>query len=126
MSNAYNPGEREQPFPSPQWPPIQDLDSIDVTGKRRDGGVDLFIAASQPIDASADTLESIRRKVDTYLTALDSEEFRAELGHPPLDRTRIIIVCEHAIHPVAMSVIDEYTGRAAARGVRLEVQRPTA
>ena len=39
-----------EPFSRPEWPPIQDPDRIDITGKRRDGGVDLVIVASQPID----------------------------------------------------------------------------
>ena len=126
MSNPFRRHDPDQSFPRPEWPPIQDLDRINVTGKRRDGGVDLFIVASQPVDVSEETLESIRRKVNTYLMALRSEEFWAELGHPPPDRTRIIIACEHPIHPAAMSVIDECAALAAGRGVRLEVQRPPA
>jgi hypothetical protein len=37
-------------------PPIQNLDAIDVLGKRVDGGVDLAITCSGPLDDSADTL----------------------------------------------------------------------
>ena len=113
----------EEPFPTPEWPPIQELDSIDITGKRPDGGVDLAIVASQPIDDSPQTLESIRRKVGTYLEAIGLEGFQAEMGYPPRDRTTIIIVCDHPIHPRAQTVIEECRASAAAEGVRLEVRK---
>src|SRR5262245_48133852 len=113
----------EEPFPTPPWPPIQSLDSIDITGKRHDGGVDLVIVASQPIDGSPQTLESIRRKVGTYLKAIGLEEFQAEMGHPPPGKTAIIIACEHPIHPKALAVISQCQAAAAARGVRLEVRK---
>jgi hypothetical protein len=37
-------------------PPIQNLDSFDIVGKRGDGGIDLVIVCSGPVDDSADTL----------------------------------------------------------------------
>src|SRR5262249_40852959 len=69
------------------------------------------------------TLESIRRKVGTYLTAIGLEEFQAEMGHPPPEKTAIIIACEHPIHPKALAVIAQCRAVAAARGVRLEVRK---
>jgi hypothetical protein len=99
------------------------LDSIDIIGKRRDGGLDLAIVASQPIDASPTTLDSIRRKVRTYLTTISLEEFQAEFGHPPREKTVIIIACEHSIHPEALAVIAQCRVAAAAQGVRLEVRK---
>jgi hypothetical protein len=100
------------------------LDRVDVTGKRRDGGVDLFIVASQPIDDSESTPESIRHKVRTYLTVIGLDEFQAEMGYPPRERISIIIECKHPIHPKSQAVIEEVRAIAAAQGVRLEVRNP--
>ena len=123
MSKPLARKSAEKPFPKPEWPPIQELDSIDLTGKRRDGGVDLIIVASQPIDDSAKTLKSIRHKVQTYLTVVELEEFQAEMGDPPLDKTAILLLCEHLIHAKALAVIAQCRVTAAAQGVRLEVRK---
>src|SRR5262245_33873334 len=123
MGNPFHRKSADKPFPKPEWPPIQELDNIDITGKRRDGGVDLVIVASQPIDDSPETLESIRHKVQTYLTAIGLEEFQAEVGHPPRDKTTILLLCEHPIHPKALTVIAQCRVTAAAEGVRLEVRK---
>jgi hypothetical protein len=123
MWNPFRRKPAEESFPKPEWPPIQDPDNIDIIGKRRDGGVDLAIVASQPIDVSPETLESIRRKVRTYLTVIGLEEFQAEMGHPPRDQTAIILTCEHPIHPTALAVIAQCRADAAAQGVRLEARK---
>jgi hypothetical protein len=123
MWNPFRRKPTEEPFPKPKWPPIQQLDRVDLVGKRRDGGVDLVIVASQPIDDGPETLGSIRQKVGTYLAVIGSEEFQAEMGHPPRDKTAIIIVCEHPIHPRALATIAQCRAAAAAQGVRLEVRK---
>lgn len=122
MWNPFRCKPVEKQFPKPKWPPIQQLDNIDITGKRRDGGVDLVIIASQPVDDSSATLESIRHKVQTYLTVIGLEAFQAEMGRPQPEKVAVIIVCEHPIHPTAQEVIEECRGLAAAQGVRLEVR----
>jgi hypothetical protein len=123
MWNPFSRKPADAMFPKPQWAPIQALQSIDIMGKRRDGGVDLIITASQPLDDTAEVLESIRRKVGTYLAVIDLDEFQTEMGHPPRDKTTIIISCEHPIHPTAQAVIAECQITAARRGVRLEVRK---
>jgi hypothetical protein len=54
---TYSADHSNIAFPKPRWPPIQDLESVDIAGQRKDGGVDLAIIASQPLDDSADTLQ---------------------------------------------------------------------
>ena len=122
----WNPFRRKpvgEPFPKSAWPPIQNLDSLDIIGKRTDGGVDLVITASQPIDDSPQTMESIRRKVGTYLEAFGLERFQVEFGFPPQDKCAIIIACEHPIHATAQAVIEECRAQAAAHGIRLEIRK---
>jgi hypothetical protein len=123
MWNPFRRQHARSPFPKPKWPPIQSLDSIDVIGKRNDGGVDLVIVASQPIDDSSETLEAVRRKIRNYLLAIGQEEFKAEIGDAPREKTAIIILCEHQIHPEALSLIAKFRDLAAAQGVQLEVRR---
>lgn len=109
-------------FQKPNWPPIQDLDSVDITGKRKDGGIDLFIAVSQPLDGSADTLAAIRQKIGYYLDVIDLPEFQAEMEYPPRDLTTVVLECPFPIHPWAESVIAECQATAAVRGVRIVVR----
>jgi hypothetical protein len=122
MWNPFRRKPAEEPFPKPQWQPIQQLDNIDLTAKRRDGGIELVIVASQPLDDSSETLGCIRQKVGTYLAVIGLDEFQNEMGHPPRDKTTIIIICEHPIHPKALAVIAQCRATAAAQGVRLEVR----
>jgi hypothetical protein len=121
MATPEQSGNPTGAFPKPAWPPIQNLDSVDITGKRKDGGVDLVIAVSQPLDDSTDTLDRIRRKVCYYLDVIELEEFQVEMGHPLRDRTSVIIRCDFPIHPRALAVIGECRAAAAKRGVRLAV-----
>jgi hypothetical protein len=113
----------EPPFPKPEWPPIQNLESVDLTGQRRDGGVDLVIVASQPLDDAAETLDSIRQKVACYLEVIDLPGFQAEMNYPPRSRTKIILRCDHPIHPRAAAVIAECQASAGERGVQFVVQQ---
>lgn len=80
------------------------------------------IVASQPLDASPETLDVLRRKIDNYVATIDVEAFQEEMGYPPQEHTRIIIACDYPVHPKAMAVIDEGKRLAAARGIRLELQ----
>lgn len=125
MKNSNSSSRRKPaaaPFPKPEWPPIQKLDSVDITAKRKDGGVQLAIVASQPLDDADETLASIRQKVGTYLAVIDSEEFQAEMGHPPRDKTAIVLLCEHPIHPKALTVLSQCRTAASAKGVTFEVR----
>ena len=74
-------------------PPIQNLDSVDLTGKRRDGGVDLFIVSSSHLDGSLPTQQLIKDKLETYLAALAHPEFRQEFGVPHPLRMAIVLAC---------------------------------
>jgi hypothetical protein len=119
------PDDPNAAFPKPQWAPIQDVENVDLTGKRQDGGVDLLIVASQLLDDAADTLNRIRRKVAYYLDVIDLPEFQADMEFPPRDQTTIILSCDYPIHPLAATVIAECQASAGQRGVRLVVQQKT-
>jgi hypothetical protein len=118
--------EKKKAFPKPKWPPIQDLESVDIVAKRKDGGVDLIIIASQPLDDSANTLDSIRDKVAYYLDVIDVPEFQDEVGNPPRSKTSILLCCDFPIHPRAEAVIAKCQAAARKRRVRLVVQQDEA
>lgn len=110
-------------FPKPAWPPIQDVQSVDISAKRKDGGVDLVIVVSQPLDGSPETIAAIRQKIAYYLDVIDVPEFQDEMGHPPRDRTAVVLACDHLIHPWAAAVIAECQLAAASRGVRVVIRQ---
>lgn len=111
------------PFPTPEWPPIQNVQSVDIVGRRNDGGVDLVIVASQPLDDGPETLAAIRGKVAYYLDVIDLPAFQEDLEYPPRDQTSIVLMCDHPIHPTAATVIAQCQATAQARGVRLVLRR---
>src|SRR4051812_17088164 len=92
-------------FPRPQWPAIQDVESVDIVGVRRDGGIELVIVASQPIDDSAETLDTLRQKIATYLTAAASPAFFADMDHITPQYVAIVLNCPYPIHPAARAEI---------------------
>jgi hypothetical protein len=98
------------------------VESVDLTGKRNDGGVDLLIVA-QPLDEAADALNRFRCKIAYYLDVIDLPDFQADMEFPPRDRTTIILCCDYPIHPRAAAVIAECQARAGQRGVQLVVQQ---
>jgi hypothetical protein len=110
-------------FPKPKWPPIQDMESVDLAGKRQDGGVDHCIVATQPLDDAPDTLNSIRSKVACYLDVIDAPEFRANLDYPSRNQTTIVIACDHPIHSKAQAVIEECRAAADDVGCGLKYER---
>jgi hypothetical protein len=86
-------------------PPIQNLDTVDIAGRRRDGGVDLLIVASGPLDPSPETQKLLLDKIQGYLEQINTPGFQSEFGHPPADKVRIVISCEHEIHPVIRTLV---------------------
>ena len=55
--------------------PIQNLDRIDMLGRREDGGVDLVIVVSGPLENTANHLERIEVKVRNYIREIGSPQF---------------------------------------------------
>ena len=107
----------------PTVPPISNVDSIDVTGVRKEGGIDLVISTYGPLDGGLETLRLISTKVRGYVAAVESGNLFARFDARP-GPIRIIISCAHAIDPAARALIARLNGEAAKRGTSVEV-RPT-
>lgn len=102
--------------------PISNLDAFDVVGVRNDGGLDLVISCSGPLDSSPQTIRNIESKVRNYLHEI------AEARNPTLlerygcafdSVIRIIISCPHHIDAGAMKAVERMQELARARGVDL-------
>jgi hypothetical protein len=100
-------------------PPIQNLDAFDVVGERLDGGVDLVVVCSGPLDDSADTLSRLKRKIDNYLREVGSENFRTRFGAE--SPVTIFISCAYPVSSTAGGLINVLMKEALSHGVRLQV-----
>lgn len=55
--------------------PIQSLDSIDILGHRKDGGVDLVIVVSAFLDDTPEHEYLLKQKIQNYVDGIFSDEF---------------------------------------------------
>ena len=60
--------------------PIQNLDSIDVIGVRKTGGVDLVITVSSYLNDSEHHEQLLRKKVQAYTDAIFSDNWVEKYG----------------------------------------------
>jgi hypothetical protein len=102
-----------------QLPRIQNIDAFDVVGERQDGGVDLVVSCSGPLDSSPSTLRLIEVKVVAYLETVAHPNFAQTYQAAQRGPVRIFISCEHFISNEARGVIDRLTDKAARQGVAL-------
>ena len=103
-------------------PPIQNLHTVDIVGKRADGGVDLFIVASGPLDPSPATQQLLLDKLQSYLEEINTPGFAAEFGAPSPDHICIIVHCEHEVHPVIQLLLQRCKNWVETNHARLELE----
>ncbi|KQY51936.1 hypothetical protein ASD14_04485 [Lysobacter sp. Root494] len=103
--------------------PIENLDRFDVVGVRKDGGIDVVLSCSGPLDDSAETLWLLWQKVRNYLGEISSETFRTTYG---AGLVRILISCEHDVSSPAQALIASLKDEAASQGVGLQLSRQVA
>src|SRR5438876_12161508 len=107
-------------MPPMSEPPIQNIGSVDVTGKRIDGGVDLFIVASSRLDGAPDTQRLLLAKLKSYLEQLNTPEFQAEFDHPGAEKTVIIIACQQEPDPIIRELVKRAQPWVQENNARLE------
>lgn len=105
-------------------PPIQNLDRIDLMGRRKDGGVDLVIVVSGPLQDIETHLDGVERKIAAYIHAISSPQFAEEFPQSDAAR-RILLVTEHAIDPAVIALIDSLRRTAVDAGAALDIVDPT-
>jgi hypothetical protein len=90
--------------------PIPNVDVVDINKVKHGGGSDLYIVIATPIAGTERALERLLRKLETYLTFVQSEPFRAESGQPTVANTRIIVKLHPESHPKAKELLERNTG----------------
>ena len=106
------------PSPLPR-PPLANDGSVDIVGRRRDGGLDLVVVASGHLDGSLATQRALKTKLQTYLDTLFAPEFQAEFGAPTLERTSIVVSCPLPPSPEISDLISQLLPFFAEHGVAL-------
>ena len=101
--------------------PIHNLHAIDIVGHRVDGGVDLAVVCTGPLDDSWQTVRLLDRKVSAYLTEIKAPGFKKSFNNPT--HIRLMIYCQYAISATVLGMIKVLAGRAAAVGVELLLDR---
>lgn len=102
---------------------IYEADRIDMMAKRRDGGVDLFIVSSGPIDASAQTQSLLLDKVENYLRYIQSEDFKKDFPDTPRDHTSIIFQLEEKAPDLLMALCEKIVPWAEDNGAKFVVMQ---
>jgi hypothetical protein len=78
-------------------PPVQQLDKFDVVGQRVDGGVDLVVVCSGPLDESAATLQALNQKIVAYLDTCAHPNFSRTYPAALKGPVRIFVSCKYAV-----------------------------
>ena len=86
---------------------IQDPNSIDLLGQRRDGGVDLVIVSSGPLADSPESQKLLLDKVEAYLSYINSPGFSREFPRATPNNTRILLRLEEKPSPVIQALIQQ-------------------
>ena len=102
---------------------LTDSDSLDIVGSRKDGGLDLVISASGPINSLPDTLSLLESKIRNYLAAAKSEIFLRHYGRNVGAPVSIFIACPYEISPEALALVERMRMTAAAEGVCIEIRK---
>lgn len=102
--------------------PIQNLESIDIIGQRRDGGVDLAIVVSAYLDATPEHELLLKQKVQNYVDAIFSAEFQAEYGELEAKQFAILIKCLEPPHPEILPLVDVLAARLAEFEISLVLE----
>jgi hypothetical protein len=101
--------------------PIQNLDSFDIVGERNDGGVDLVVVCSGPLDDSLQTQALLRGKVQNYLHTAVHPNFANVYPAAKKGPVRIVVACPHAISAASQKTLSELTEKGSAMGVNITV-----
>src|SRR5690242_18052835 len=97
-----------------QESPIQALDTIDIVGKLRDGGLDLVIVADGYVDSSSQTMSRLEIKLRSYLNEALNSDIRARYRSPIDAKISVVVRCIAGISQEAMDLIARVASAEAA------------
>jgi hypothetical protein len=102
-------------------PPVQCIDRFDVIGQRVDGGVDLVVVCSGPLDESAATLQALDLKIRGYIETSTHSHFSRTYPAALTGPVRIFVSCKYAVSSGALGLINSLARVAEARGIELRL-----
>ena len=83
--------------------PIPFLEFLDVYAVNKGGGADLVVIIATPLQSDERSQRRLLKKIENYLSYINSEEFLAEAGPPTVENTRIVV----KMHPDSEPSINE-------------------
>jgi hypothetical protein len=110
------------PMPKEPDSPIRDIASIDMIGRRKDGGVDLGIIVTQRLERKEEHQQLLMDKVEAYLRAINSDKFRKDYGDPPPSKTIILVKCLIPPDPVIGALVKRMERWAKDNRARIKLQ----
>jgi hypothetical protein len=106
--------------------PLTASDNLDVIGERKDGGVDMVISTSGPLDATDETCRLLNEKLSTYLYAAVHPNFANVYPEARKGRVRIFVSDSHSISERARCLVESFSREAFTRNVEVHIGSPVA
>ncbi|MBL8300862.1 MAG: hypothetical protein JNN30_21180 [Rhodanobacteraceae bacterium] len=106
--------------------PLSEPDNLDVIGERNDGGVDMLVVTTGPLDASDETCRRLEEKLNAYLYAAVHPHFGSVYPAARDGCMRIFVSDSHMISERARALIQSFAAQALALGVEVRIGDPVA
>ena len=106
--------------------PLSEPDNLDVIGERNEGGVDMLVVTTGPLDASDETCQKLQEKLNSYLYAAVHPNFANVYPAASTGRVRIFVSDTYAVSDRARQVVESTSREALARGVEIRIGDPVA
>ena len=101
--------------------PIQNLDTIDIVGKRKDGSIDLIIVVSGVLNGTKENCELLEKKVAVYLQEISSLQFREQLRVTDSTLINILVVSDFEVDALVVQQLEKLQPLAEAKGAKLKI-----
>ena len=102
--------------------PIGDVDTVDIVGVRKDGGLDMVISVAAPIDGSPSTLLQLETKIRNYMKGAQSDAFLRQYGRSLGVSVTIYVSCAHPIAAAARALIEKMQAAATKEGIVIQLR----
>jgi hypothetical protein len=111
---------------APNSSSLSSSDNLDVVGERKEGGVDMLVVTSGPLDASDETCRHLQEKPSTYLYASVHSNFARVYPAACSGRVRIFVSDKHPLSDRARHLVEAFAKEALSRNVEVLIGSPVA
>ncbi len=105
--------------------PLPQLHCLDMMGKLRTGGAELFMMVRGPLRGDARSQRRLLRKFDVYLSFIGSPDFRKECGAPEPATTRIVVRIDPGSDPAIFDLLQRCDPWVRESQATLAVEAPS-